>query len=75
LKGQEEGQEFYVVGVGLFKVQWHLLAYMRTIKALYGLQGDANAKHSGIYCLQEKTKATITLVAQIETLGKKYLPF
>lgn len=71
IKAQEGGQLLSVEGVGNFKVEWHLSADMKTIKCLYGLKHGANAKHSCIYCNQERTKPVVGTVAGATSEAKR----
>lgn len=45
IKAQEAGQLLVVLGVGEFKVEWHLSTDMKTMKCMYGLGHGACAKH------------------------------
>lgn len=70
IKSQEEGKELEVPGVGNFKVEWHLTADMKTIKCMYGLKHGSNAKHSCIYCLQERHRPEVVYEVQARKVAK-----
>ena len=72
ISAQENGQLLEVPGIGEFKVQWHLAADMKTIKVMYDLKHGANALHTCIYCMQERTKPVVTTPTQaMLTMSKR----
>ena len=68
---QEKGQLLEVLGIGEFKVEWHLAGDMKSIKCMYGLKHGANSKHSCIYCMQERTKPVVTSADEAQQLLSK----
>jgi hypothetical protein len=63
IAAKENGQLLTVPGIGSFKVSWHLAANMKTIKCMFGLQHGANSTYCCIYCLQKRTKSTVSSIA------------
>jgi hypothetical protein len=64
IKAQDARHLSVVLGVGEFKLKWHLSADLKTIKYIYGLGRGACAKHCCIYCSQEKAKF-VTIIPKI----------
>ena len=70
IQSQGDGKELEVPDVDSFKVEWHLTADMKTIKCMYGLSHGSNAKHSCIYCLQERHRPQLVSDAQARKVAK-----
>lgn len=51
-----KGEKLNVAGVGEFEIEWHLAADLKTLKALFGCKGGANAKYACLYCLLQWAK-------------------
>jgi len=43
IKAQMGGQYLYIKGVGSFSMEWHLVANLKSIKAIYSLVQDPNS--------------------------------
>jgi len=71
ISAQGAGQMLDILGVGSFKIEWHLSADMKTIKCLYGLSHGACAQMSCMYCCQKSTKATVGTIKQAEAAFAK----
>jgi hypothetical protein len=56
IRRHNAGEKLCVLGVDEFEVEWHLACNLKTLKALYGCKGGANAKFACIYCLKQRER-------------------
>ena len=66
IKAQGAGQLLEVNEVGSFAVEWHIVADMKTIKAIYGLSQGPNSPQCCIYYNQTQVKHVVMTSAQAE---------
>lgn len=66
IKAQSDGQHLEVPGHGIFLVEWHLSADMKTIKCMYGLQHGPACKMNCIYCEQQHERPRTCTAAEAE---------
>jgi len=69
IKAQGQGQLLEVLSVGSFIVEWHLVANMKTIKAMYGLKQGPNSPQSCIYSSQTQVKHMVGAIVQATAIA------
>ena len=61
IENQNLGECLDVDGVGSLTIEWHLSAYLKALKAMFGICGGENTKYPCLYCMACMEKDSCTL--------------